>query len=384
MNAKEYPLLDFFQNLRKAGMPLGIKDYTSLLHAFKGGFGVENTESLKRVCRALWVKSEEEDRLFHFHFTRMESELRHRQQQVILQRAAEQEKREEKEERKSKSLSEFPQQEDTEILKTSSPEISQPKAPEPSMSPDLMKIQDETAAAQAVSAVQADVFQTDEIPNIAARFILRGNYFPITRRQMKQTWRYLRCFVRMGNKIEIDVEATVDQISRQGIFLEPVTIPSRVNRVELLILIDRNGSMVPFHSLSERLQETALRGGKLRKTNVYYFHNVPEKWLYTDTAMIDAEKTDQVLSRVHKLHSRVLIFSDAGAARSSYNPVRIEKMTEFLQKLQNYTRHIVCLNPMPFFRWLGTSADEIKENIPMFEMSRQGFDSAIGKLRKQI
>ena len=380
MKEEAYPLLEFFNVLRKAGLPLGINDYTSLLRAFNGGFGVESVDSLMRICRAMWVNSEEEERLFHFHFSRIEPELRRRQKQVLQQKAAEQEKRSVEEAFTSDALTELPEIEEAEEMKSSLPETPET---EPSKSPEPIKMNDETAAAQAVSAVQTDVFQTEEISNFANRFILRGNYFPITRRQMKQTWRYLRCFVRDGEKTEIDVNATVERISRQGFFIAPVTMGSRVNRMELLVLIDRNGSMVPFHALSERLRDTALRGGKQRKVNVYYFHNVPSDWLYTDSALVDAEKTDDVLSRLHGLYSRVLIFTDAGAARSNYNPVRIKGMTEFLQKLKNYTNHAVCLNPMPVFRWPGTSADEISDEISMFEMSRQGFDEAVSTLRKQ-
>lgn len=106
-------------------------------------------------------------------------------------------------------------------------------------------------------------------------WIKSREYFPVTRRQMKQNWRYLRRPVREGIPTELDIEATVNQIGQQGVLLEPVLLPPRINQSELLLLIDQDGSMVPFHSLSRRLAETAVRGGRLGKAGIYYFHNCP-------------------------------------------------------------------------------------------------------------
>jgi len=60
------------------------------------------------------------------------------------------------------------------------------------------------------------------------RFIQISEYPPLTRRQMKQSWRYLRRMLREGVPTELDVEATIKRISRQGVLLEPVIVPRRV------------------------------------------------------------------------------------------------------------------------------------------------------------
>src|SRR2546421_13070007 len=104
-------------------------------------------------------------------------------------------------------------------------------------------------------------------------FLQTDEYFPTTRRQMKQSWRSLRRPMRAGPPIELDVDATINEIGRTGYLLKPVLVPYRKNRAELLLLLDQGGSMVPFHMLSRRLTETALRGGRLGKANIYYFHN---------------------------------------------------------------------------------------------------------------
>ena len=189
--------------------------------------------------------------------------------------------------------------------------------------------------------------------------------------------------MREGPGEELDVEATVLQISRQGFLLKPVLAPRRLNRVELVLLIDQDGSMTPFHALSERLAHTAIRGGRLRKTSVYYFHNCPQECVYHQTAMLTPEALPSLLSRFHAAYTYIMIVSDAGAARGWYHEERLTRTVEFLDQVRRYTPHIVWLNPLPRFRWLGTTAGPISRQAPMFELSRRGLDLAISALRRQ-
>lgn len=206
-------------------------------------------------------------------------------------------------------------------------------------------------------------------------------YFPVSRRQMKQSWRYLRCLVREGPAVELDLVATVNQIGRQGIFLNPVLIPRRINRTQVLLLIDQDGSMMPFHTISRRLVETALQGSRLGRAGVYYFHNCPTKYFYQDEARLSDKQIDTVLAQLNQSQAVALIFSDAGAVRGGFNPERHRLTKIFLERLRRQVRYIAWLNPMPKPRWVNTTAQEIARLVPMFEINRQGLDSAIGALR---
>ncbi len=141
------------------------------------------------------------------------------------------------------------------------------------------------------------------------------DYLPVTQRQMKQSWRYLRRFVRDGVPTELDIEATVRHIAQNGMLLNPILVPPRKNQTELSLLIDQDGSMVAFHSLSDRLVNTAVRGGKLGEAGIYYFHNCPIDYLYHDAKHQQAIPLEQWAGQVTRNRSVVLIFSDAGAAR---------------------------------------------------------------------
>jgi hypothetical protein len=238
----------------------------------------------------------------------------------------------------------------------------------------VIETDDELQVAQAVKAADINEEITDR------NFLLTSDYFPVTRRQMKQSWRYLRRPVREGIPTELDIEATVNQIGQQGVLLEPVLVPRRVNRTELLLLIDQDGSMVPFHALSHRLAETAVRGGRLGKAGIYYFHNCPMDYLYHDSYHQEAEAIDDMLPHLPQ-RTVVLIFSDAGAARGGYSEERIDITEQFLTQLRQRVSYIAWLNPMPQKRWFGTTAGKVADLVPMFEMTRRGLQDAIDVLR---
>lgn len=361
MIADELPLIELFSQLREAGFPLGIGEYKLLLEALQKGFGTSDRTSLYRLCKTLWVKSAEDKRLFDYHF-----ELIVKESQEAIPAIPE------------KPEISAPETEDSGIMETA-PQLTEQtseriiSAPHPEL---IEAIEDEVQAAKAV--MQA----TNKYEAISDRqFILTSEYFPVTRRQMKQSWRYLRRPVREGPPVELDVEATVNQIGRQGILLSPVLVPRRVNRSQLLLLIDRDGSMVPFHDLSQRLAETAVRGGRLGNAGIYYFQNCPVEYLYHDPYQLEAEKIDRLLANLRPERSAMLIFSDAGAARGGYSEERVELTAAFLQQIKAKVRYVAWLNPMPESRWEGTTAGKVARLVPMFEMARRGLQDAIGLLR---
>ncbi len=248
----------------------------------------------------------------------------------------------------------------------------QPNFPKNFLSLELIKqIDDEVQ----ITKTGAQSVNTEDAFNSVAA------YFPVNRRQMKQSWRYLRCLVREGPAVELDLIATVNKIGRQGILLNPVLVPRRINRTQLLLLVDQDGSMIPFHVISRRLVETALQGGRLGRVGVYYFHNCPTEHFYHDSARLSAEQIDTVLAQLHQSQAVALIFSDAGAVRGGFNPERHRLTKIFLERLGKQVRCIAWLNPMPKLRWVNTTAQEIAHLVPMFEINRQGLDSAIGALR---
>lgn len=243
------------------------------------------------------------------------------------------------------------------------------------LSPQLIQaIDDEAQVAQ--MARQAASGQPKQ------RFPQRWDYAPLTRRQMKQSWRYLRCSTRQGPPAELDVKATVARIGQQGGLLQPVLVPRRRNRTELLLLIDSEGSMVPFGGLVARLVETAQQAGRLGRVTVYYFHNCPRRVVYGDAYSQDAVKLETLLAQQSPRYGLAMLVSDGGALRGGFNPQRGEQSLQFWRQLQAAVRAAVWLNPMPASRWTGTTAGSLAQQLLMFEASRAGFQAAIDALRR--
>jgi len=367
MIVDDLPLLELFTRLRQAGLPLGVDEYHLVLRALQIGFGIPDRAALARLCRTLWVKSADDARLFDYYF-----------EQVMAQPIT----------------SEAPVQPSTQLSRTPS---TAPTAPPDSLPSEKAATAPTTASEvalngedeiQVAKAVMHNISSDGEAPynsqdddDQLGHLIQTDEYFPVTRREMKQHWRYLRRPIREGSPAELDVEATVNRIGRQGMLLDFVLVPRRINRAELLLLIDQGGSMVPFHTLSRRLAETALRGGRLGRAGIYYFHNCPMEYLYCDSHHLEAVQIQNILDQLYRDRTGVLILSDAGAARGGYSPERVKLTVQFLDGLKRQLRYIAWLNPMRPSRWLGTTAEEIKNYVPMFDISRRGLDEAINVLR---
>ena len=331
-------------------MPLGIDEYKLLLTALEGGFGSPDLKSLYSLCKTLWVKSEDDLRIFD----RLFPQIMQPEKQSI-----------------GDGPRSNPQGQDARTLTGPLSEKSSSQTTAPSdISPSTEQ-----------QAVQAVLHMTSGDEPSHKRFVRSDEYFPVTRRQMKQSWRYLRHPVREGPPVELDVEKTIESIERQGILLEPTVLPRYVNRAEILLLIDQGGSMVPFHILSNRLAETARRGGRLTNAGIYYFHNYPLDRLFLSPAYQEDVQVSDVISHLHYERSSVLIFSDAGAARGHYSQRRYERTGHFLEQIKEHAHYQAWLNPMPAERWTNTTAEQIAQLTPMFDISRRGLEQAINVLR---
>ncbi len=95
----------------------------------------------------------------------------------------------------------------------------------------------------------------------------------------------------------------------------------------------------------------------------------------------EEEPLQDMLAKLLRERTVVMVLSDAGAARGSYNERRIEQTERFLEHLRQHVRFIAWLNPMPRARWMGTTASEVMSFVPMFDISRHGLDQAINVLR---
>lgn len=341
-----------FVKLRQKGFKLGMAELFAAQKAAEGGFA-ETSDELKETLKILWCNSLSQQSQFEPIWKSLEvsSSIKPIEKNTTTEPKIE--SHQQQVEKQPETSFPSPQKTLTEIK-------SEPKV--------------ESLPAQAPPFTPVENENNGEL----------HEYYPISRRSMVYNWRYLRRLVPDGTLDVIDINATIEQATHQGFYLSPVYRRRERNHARLLLLIDQNGSMTPFHRFSRDLVETALYESPLQseKVNVFYFHNVPGNSVYRDLYLTEPIALKEVLESCDNLTS-ILIVSDAGAARGYRELRRIRTTTSFLFKLKRYSSLIAWLNPMPEERWVGSSAEIIANLIPMYEMDNNGLSNAIDIVRGQ-
>lgn len=343
------PILSrLFNRLRQSGFNLGVGEYRAALQAIEGGYGSSSLEELERVLTLLWCHSRAEQSQFQFIW-----------ESVIADTSTV--------EPKPPRRTSKPEP---------SPEPQDKPLPAPSPQP-VESVQPQPALELAPLPVRAPFtpVETEDTPQLQTDR-------PISRRAMVYSWRYLRRPILDGPEDVLDEQATVETVARQGFFLTPVYRRRERNAAHLLLLIDQDGSMTPFHRFTRDLVETAQYESSIGQVDVGYFYNIPAKSVYRDPYLTQPVLLERVLATCDN-NTSVFIVSDAGAARGYRRLERIRATTEVLFQIKQQTNLIAWLNPMPQERWVSTSAQLIAHLVPMYPMDNDGLSHAIDIVRGQ-
>lgn len=225
-----------------------------------------------------------------------------------------------------------------------------------------------------------------------SHYLHTDEYFAVTRRQMIKGWQFLRHKEKSKKEEGLDIEATITQIARDGIFLQPKYLSGFQNRVDTLIIFaDCRGSMMPFHELTNRLIDTARSEGGHPRAPVFYFQNYPVGYVYRKPDLYQAVKIKEALITANRNFTLAIVISDAGAARGSNDPekyaLRANVTSEFLNALNQSCAHTIWLNPMPVHRWKNTSASLIKDKVmlmaPILDHDTYNFQDMMRLILKQ-
>jgi uncharacterized protein len=366
MNTTGLPpfLWDLFHRLRRRGFAIGPTDYEALRDALRAGFGWTSRPALQDLCNALWAKSRQEQEVLSALFEQLAPDADDWQYSLERQES-------------QPTGDDLPNQ-------TQQDEQENPIAPTP-----------KTEARGGLPPIRLTDVQVSERPFV---FVPQ---FPLTYREVAQTWRRLRRPVRTGPAIELDITGTIARRSRLGVATTVVLQPRR------------QGSMDPFHRFCDEVCLAIQQAGRLEETALYYFHNVPAEGaddqvlepltgqlfptldpilgqiqplltgnLYTDASLLSPKSLVEVLA-TQAVGAAVVVLSDAGAARSRYRVSRLLDTIAFMKALRTYTPHYVWLNPLPKRYWGNSTAAQIARHVPMFALDREGIQQAVNVLRGQ-
>jgi hypothetical protein len=363
-----------------------VEDYFALKRAMRLGFGWSSRETLRNLCCLLWAKSNSERELLKSLFDQLGLPDWDLSRDISLAKPTTES------ENKDLSGSEEPAQEGSNVQGLDIDEQVPATLPKRGLPPiDLEGIR---------------------LPSKSFVFV---PHFPLTSRDVAQRWRYVRESELSGPLEEVDIKATIALRCRQGLPGPIVLRPRKRKTSHLLLLVDQQGSMAPFHKFVEIVWDTIKRSARSGDVAVYYFHDVPVEgaddrilasvggqpfpvlddvldqiapldsgYVYEDRELLSPIPLPEVLQTIGK-GANVVFLSDAGAARRHYDLQRLLDTVAFIKVLRNYNQRCVWLNPLPVSSWSGTTAEQIARYVSMFALDSHGLQRAttvlLGKRR---
>lgn len=374
---REFFLWRLFCLVRGHGCALGVDDYEAMRLALRAGFGWASPTALRNLCGALWAKSRQEraivealfDELGVEHWTLPDVERR--------------------------------------TIEVASPAST--KAPSSVRAVELPR----TAPTVRETPKKGGGLPSVPFGGLAggASGMLLLPQYPLRYREVAQACRRLRRTFRDGPRTELDVDATIEARCRRGVAGPPVLVPRRRNAARLLVLVDREGSMAPFHPFLNDVCDAIQRSAGLARVSLFYFRNCPtsgaddvvldalsddleplldpilpliaphdEGTIFEDRQMLQPRPLATVLEE-EAVSGSVLLITDAGAARGRYDVTRLLETVAFMKRLRALDARHAWLNPVPRERWSGTTAGHIARYAPMFPLDRWGMRNAIDALR---
>lgn len=208
-------------------------------------------------------------------------------------------------------------------------------------------------------------------------------------RNIKVALRRLRRFAREGAATELDLNGTIRSTAHHGGMLDIQMVPERHNTVKVLIFFDVGGSMDDHIALCEELF-SAVRG-EFKHLEYYYFHNCLYEFVWRDNVRRFTERipTWEVL-HTYAADYKLIFVGDA--SMSPYEIVypggAVEHWNEeagqtwMKRALETWPR-AVWLNPVEERYWRHTHSIGLLQELMdgrMFPLTLEGLDRAIAAL----
>lgn len=208
-------------------------------------------------------------------------------------------------------------------------------------------------------------------------------------RNIKLALKRLRHFSREGLAEELDIDETIRKTSDNAGYLDIEMVPSKKNRVKVLLLLDVGGTMDDYIELCSELFSAAKH--EFKHLEFFYFHNCIYESLWKDN-----ERRHDRIATFKMLHQfnrdyKVIIVGDAmmspyeivsnGGSVEHYND---EAGLIWLQRIQQHFSSLVWLNPNNERGWNYFESTKIIQEVfknKMFPLTINGITKAMKALK---
>jgi len=210
-------------------------------------------------------------------------------------------------------------------------------------------------------------------------------------RNIKMALRRLRKFARSGAEEELDLDDTIKSTAHNGGLLDIKMVPERHNSVKVLLLFDVGGSMDPYVRTCEELFSAARV--EFKHMEYFYFHNFiyDGLWQNHDMRYDEVIPTHEVLRKYGKDY-KVIFVGDAAMATyeithsgGSIDFINREPGANWLNRFTETYEKAVWLNPTPEDYWKHTHSTKIIQELMeerMYPLTLKGMEEAMAYLSK--
>jgi uncharacterized protein with von Willebrand factor type A (vWA) domain len=367
--------LNFFSELKKAKVPVTIREYLTLLEAMKAGvhdFKIDDFYYLSRLCLVKDEKNFDKfDRVFGHVFKGLESVGEDQLAQIPeewLRKLAEKTLTEE-EKRLIESLGGWDK-----LMETLKKRLEEQKGRHQGgnkwigtagtspfgaygYNPEGVRIgQDKSRNRRAVK-----VWDKREYQNLAEDVALGV-------RNIKVALKRLRHFARQGAAEELDLDNTIHKTAENAGYLDIVMRPERRNRVKVLMFFDIGGSMDDHIKDCEELFSAART--EFKHMEYFYFHNCLYERVWKDNRRRHAEVT-QTWKVLHTYPHDYKVIFVGDATMSPYEIAYPGGSVEHWNEEAGQAWMERVLHVYPKSIWLNPVAEQYWEHTPSIKMMRQ-------------
>jgi hypothetical protein len=210
-------------------------------------------------------------------------------------------------------------------------------------------------------------------------------------RNIKLALRRLRKFARQGAADRLDLPGTIGATARNGGWLDVRYEQERHNAVKVLLFLDVGGSMNDFVRVTEELFSAAR--SEFKHLEYYYFHNCPYEALWRD----NRRRRQETVPTWDVLHTyppdyRLIFVGDAAMAPyelthagGSVEHWNDEPGAAWLQRLLGGFSRAAWLNPTPDRFWGYTPSIQMVRDLMegrMYPLTLDGLDRAMRDLSR--